>query len=110
MEENLEQFADALKAEARTAASAIIDKTLASPAQFNYGTNFATLLAAELRARGWVNLNPTSTCKVASYEVLLGDGVTEVDITAANLFGAYTEVVRRPQTHAPVDAKKRRRR
>ena len=110
MEENLEDIAEALKAKARAAASSIIDKTLASPAQFNFGASFATLLATVLRSRGWADLVPTSTCKVASYEVLLGDGVTEVDITAANLFGAYTEVVRRPQTHAPVDAKKRRRR
>lgn len=109
MEENLEKIAEALKAEARDIASSVIDKTLSTPAQFNYGTSFATLLAAELRSRGWVDLTPTSTCKVALYEVLLGDGTTEVDITSANLFGSYTEVVRRPQTHTPVDNKNKKR-
>jgi len=110
MEENLEKIAEALKAEARDIASSVIDKTLSTPAQFNYGTSFATLLAAELRSRGWVDLIPTSTCKVALYEVLLGDGTTEVDITSAELFGAYTEVVWRPQTHAKEGAKSPNRR
>lgn len=66
--------------------------------QVEKGSTFGRELASALFAKGFRFLESGSTCKVASYEVLMGNGSVEVEITCGNFMGAYTIVDAHPQT------------
>jgi len=76
--------------------------------QVERGESFGRALATALRAAGYVDLESTSTCKTATYEALLGNGTTEVEIRCAVFMGVFTAIHVFPQTHQPTGEKKGR--
>lgn len=100
---------EATAARAEEVAARLVAGTLKHE-QVDQGESFGRALAVALRKAGYVDLESTSTCKRASYEALLGNGTTEVEITSAVFMGAFTEVTAWPQTHQPPKARKGRKR
>lgn len=100
---------EATAARAAEVAARIIAGTLKHE-QVDQGESFGRALAIELRKAGFVDLVATSTCKRATYEALVGNGTTEVEITCAVFMGTFTEITTQAQSHQPPKARKGRKR